>query len=74
MSKVQEIIEGWKNLLVKNSVIEDVAVERSEECAKCENVHLVMGRFYLHCKKCGCYIPAKIRSKSSRCPNGLWKR
>lgn len=74
MSKLKEIIDGWTHLIVKDSVTESTATERSEECDKCESLSTLSGGFYLHCKKCGCYIPAKIRSKNSKCPENRWKK
>jgi hypothetical protein len=72
MSKLKEIIEGWTALVIENPVTEAIATERSKECDKCESLSTLPGGFYLHCGKCGCYIPAKIRSKSSKCPLEKW--
>lgn len=69
-----EIIDGWTHLMVKDPVTEEIATERSKECNNCENLCTLSGGFYLHCKKCGCYIPAKIRSKNSKCPLNKWKQ
>lgn len=76
MSKLQEIYDGWKNLLVPNEemkpYIEEVAAERIKICRECKfnskndkSIHL---RFDEHCTDCGCTLSAKTRSLTSKCP------
>ena len=54
-----------KNLLIHD---QDIIDNRMEICNGCE---FKMG---LNCKKCGCFIHAKVRSAISRCPIGKWER
>lgn len=72
MSKLTEIAEGWKNLVFKNDIGEEMALERGKVCEECDKLHTLTNSFYLHCAKCGCYIPAKLRSTNSKCPLGKW--
>lgn len=66
MGKLQEIIEGWKNVIVKDAVIEEIALQRATACSVCpynkKNV----------CSKCGCPLIAKTRSPKSSCPDNRW--
>lgn len=69
MSKIMEIYNGWKNLYKKNDPkIELIAKKRAEICANCDKLRTNNNT----CKICGCYIPAKIRSVSSKCPKQKW--
>ena len=38
-------------------------------CAKCENLVQTLNI----CKKCGCFMPAKVRLSGARCPIGKWE-
>lgn len=67
MSKLQRIIEGWSNLLIRDPEVEKFALERAEKCANCDAANDKN-----FCAICGCYIPAKVRSKKEKCPNGEW--
>jgi hypothetical protein len=68
---LQQIVEGWKNLLWKDKEIEKIAIQRAAICASCEELSTIVG-FYLHCKRCTCYIPAMTRSMEKRCPMAKW--
>jgi hypothetical protein len=72
MSKLREILDGWGHLIIKDPVTEKEAEVRATFCDKCEYLNTLPGGFYLHCGKCGCYIQAKIRSKTSKCPIEKW--
>lgn len=72
MSIFNDIVDGWYHLIIKDPATEEVAKERSKICSECEKLDCISNSFYLHCGKCGCYIPAKVRSKSSKCPLNLW--
>lgn len=70
LKKFNEILEGFTNLVL-NEGDKDIIEARAGICADCQiNVNS-------WCKKskggCGCYIPAKIRSKETKCPKGKWK-
>jgi hypothetical protein len=65
--KLQMILEGWKNLVTTNTEIEKIANERAIICAKCTHLSKL-----LFCKKCGCFVPAAIRSKDKKCKLEKW--
>jgi hypothetical protein len=66
VSKMSEILNGWKNVVFPNKHTEQIAKARASICATCE--HNVKSR----CKKCGCPLIAKTRSMHSHCPLKLW--
>lgn len=66
---LEEIYDGWKNFVFKSKGSELVAKTRIKLCVECE--------FFTErktCKKCGCYMPAKVRSlrPQTKCPIGKW--
>ena len=63
------IIEGWGKLVFKDPRVEEVMLRRAKICSDCDSYCL---RPYLHCRDCGCYLPAKLRSMGSECPLGKW--
>lgn len=69
MSLLQEIYNGWKNYIFPNKDIEEIAKKRIAICVKNK-----CGKFTPKktCKVCGCYMPAKVRSKNSNCPLKKW--
>jgi len=67
MSKLEEIYQGWKNYAFPNPEMEELAKKRAAICVDCPK--LKSNNF---CSVCGCYIPAKTRSKKSRCPLSKW--
>ena len=69
MNKFNEIISGWKNYMFKSEEIEKIAKDRLLICLECE-------KFTKRntCSKCGCYIPAKVRSERNRCPLKKWNK
>jgi len=68
--KFNEIIDGWKNLILKNDpIVEEIAKERISICVDCENFTEINT-----CKLCGCYMPAKTRSITSRCDLDYWNK
>ncbi len=81
MSKLQEIYNGWKNLIIPDEemkpLIEEVYNKRESICIKCpyasENVKAPnlssQIRFDSHCTLCGCTRAAKNRSLASECPD-----
>lgn len=44
------------------------AEERMSVCEKCE----FFNSYLKTCRKCGCFLPAKIKIKSSTCPLTKW--
>ena len=69
MSQLEEIYMGWKNYIFPNPEVEVEAKRRiticvSNECRKF--------RPNKTCAICGCYMPAKTRSISSKCQLNKW--
>jgi len=62
-------LRGMSNR-VRNVLLydQDIIDKRMEICNGCE---FKMG---LNCKKCGCFIHAKTRVATARCPIGKWER
>lgn len=67
MSLLTEIYNGWKNLAFPNQEVEIEAKRRIEICVGCDKF-----RKNKSCAKCGCYMPAKVRSSKSVCPISKW--
>ena len=67
MSKLSEIFRGWKYYVFPHPDVEVLAKERIEICVGCE---FLSNRNY--CDLCGCYMPAKVRSPTSRCKDKKW--
>ena len=64
--KLKSIYDGWKHIIWRDPEIEKLAKQRAEICSNC-------GRSKMNfCKECGCYIHAKVRSKSEKCPIMKW--
>lgn len=67
-NKLKEITDGWKNLIFPSPEVEALANKRASICADCDkNVANI-------CSSCGCYLPAKLRSKDSTCPLNKWNK
>jgi len=82
VSKLANIIDGWKNYLFENKDVEDLANERAHFCAKCpfaveglvtdlidDDIVDIKG---MVCDKCHCPLSAKLRSVEESCPIGKW--
>lgn len=69
MSQLTEIFEGWKNLTFPNPQIEELAKNRITICVKNDCKKFNQNKT---CAMCGCYMPAKVRSRRSKCLKGLW--
>ena len=65
-SRMQRIIDGWSNLVVRDPLIEEMARQRARLCAVCSK-----NKFNI-CILCGCPLPAKTRSPEEKCDNGIW--
>jgi len=82
MSKMANILNGWKNFISKSEVIEVIAVERATICIDCpemsEGKLLAMIKDDLteiqghYCNICSCPLSAKIRSEKEFCPLKKW--
>ena len=79
MSKLNDILNGWKHVVFPNEAIEILAKERATHCATCP---LNLGNTcskratVIHNKKpvsgCGCPLVALLRSEDSKCKLGKW--
>ncbi len=67
MSKLEEIYQGWKNVIFKDPIVEEEAKKRAEICASCPHASK-----HLTCSLCGCPLIAKTRSPKSQCPDKRW--
>jgi hypothetical protein len=65
-NKAERIIEGWGNYVFKTPEIEKMALRRVEICAVCQQNKNEW------CIICKCFIPAKTRSITEKCPSELW--
>lgn len=66
LTKAQEIIQGWGNVIFSDPAIEEEAKRRASICGACKyNVNN-------KCQKCGCPLIAKTRSPNSKCPISKW--
>ena len=67
MNKLSEIYEGWKNLGFPNKETEELAKRRIKICVSCKEFNKRK-----MCNLCHCYMPAKVRSKKSKCVVNKW--
>jgi len=67
MSVLNEIFEGWKNLIFEDDKVEEEAKRRMAICVGCDKFTRVKS-----CELCGCYMPAKVRSMKSKCGDNKW--
>lgn len=68
IEEIKQIVEGWKNLVFKNPVSEEIGIKRATICLSC-NFYKTKNR---RCDICNCFIPAAVRSKNKRCPKSKW--
>jgi hypothetical protein len=68
--KIGNIAVGWANLA--RGIKYEFTDDRIRACQKCEKAYW-KGR-NLWCKKCLCFVPAKARVESEKCPLGKWRR
>lgn len=73
-----KILEGVRNTIIRDELVEDVAKMRREICDACEYLDTkgkdcaVKGTQPC-CGDCGCSLTFKTRSLSSECPQGKWE-
>jgi hypothetical protein len=82
MSKINNILSGWKNFIAKSEVSEEIAVQRAVHCVSC--VELKEGRLLnlikddlkeiegFYCGLCYCPLSAKLRSEKETCLINKW--
>lgn len=81
---LNNIIEGWGNLMFSSPSVEKLALKRAKICADCPSAQF-SGAYYitapdnktkqvrgLKCGECGCALSAKVRSVEDSCPLGKW--
>ena len=69
------ILEGVKNSIIRDELVEDIARMRYDICDECEHKGrkcAVKGTAPC-CNECGCSLNFKTRSLSSECPLGKWE-
>lgn len=85
MSKLANILNGYKNLLIRDKTVEDLALQRLNICSSCPQakpsliVTLIKGSETEEaegaiCGSCGCPLMAKTRSVSDDCPLDKWPK
>jgi len=86
MSKINNIISGWKNYIFHKPEIEQIANDRAEHCAKCDNaiegwyevirdqnIESISGMVCNGCPtKVKCPLSTKLRSPEETCPQKKW--
>lgn len=71
----KKILEGVRNTILKDELVEDVARMRYDICDECPSKGkkcAVKGTAPC-CNECGCSLTFKTRSLSSECPLGKWQ-
>lgn len=68
IEEINQIAEGWKNLIFKNPVSEEMGKKRVAICLPCNHYKSITMR----CGVCNCYVPAAVRSSQKRCLKGKW--
>lgn len=66
--QLQEIVDGWKNLIIPNPTTEELGKQRMSICLRCD----IYSKLSKRCKACGCFMPAGVRSLQKKCPLGKW--
>jgi hypothetical protein len=74
----KKILEGVRNTILRDELVEDVARMRREICDECEYLdtkgkECAMKGTQPCCGDCGCSLTFKTRSLSSDCPQGKWE-
>lgn len=78
LEKAKQIAEGWKNTIIKDEDVEQIAAARLSVCEECEfnskNIQStsLLKRPDVHCTKCGCPLMSKTRCVSCSCPIDRW--
>lgn len=73
--KAANIAEGYKNLLVSTSEIEEMASKRMVICNPCPSklpLVKIKNVQYFICKECNCPLDAKTRSTGEQCDLKKW--
>jgi hypothetical protein len=73
-----QIVEGFKNSIIKDEFVESVAAIRNEKCLACtfydkEGTKCIVPGTGPCCGDCGCSLHLKQRSLSAGCGQGFWE-
>jgi len=73
MTKINEIIQAWKNYVKPTGEVSEIAAERMEVCSKCpaKDFNVITG-FY--CSICACPLAGKTHSPINSCDLNKWIR
>jgi hypothetical protein len=71
MLSIKNIVEGYKNVLIKDKTVEQLYTERVSVCRGCSSSVMKLG--VATCGECGCPLLAKLRVINETCPKELWK-
>tara|TARA_R100000808_G_C2150437_1_gene159170 strand:- start:2476 stop:2682 length:207 start_codon:yes stop_codon:yes gene_type:complete len=55
--------------IVSGRVSKEIEKKRWDSCKNC--TFLIK---YDRCKKCGCFMKAKVKFKGAKCPIGIWNK
>ena len=74
----KKILEGVRNTILRDELVEDVAKMRRDICDTCEYLDVKGKECAVKgtqpcCADCGCSLTFKTRSLSSECPQGKWE-
>lgn len=83
MIKVKDIVNGWKNYMIEDPVVDKVAEERAKVCAACpeakSGIFTALLKDYKleeiegkYCGICKCPLSSSVRSESKKCPLDKW--
>ena len=72
--KIEAILIGWKNLIIRNPKVEAHAIKRLEVCIDCSN-NSTPNKIDMssQCSLCTCWLEAKSRNLEQSCPIDKWQ-
>jgi len=80
--KINNILSGWSNFILKSEVTEELAKKRALACVDCsecvkskltafvnDDIKQIKG---YKCNICNCPLSAKLRTEKEKCPLNKW--
>ena len=80
--KINNILSGWSNFILKSEVTEELAKKRALVCIDCsecvkskltafvnDDIKQIKG---YKCNICNCPLSAKLRTEKEKCPLNKW--